>query len=141
MNPESLSAPFTFKLQTAPVSSEHCIHVVRTCGTDSSPLVELQVPWRDDDYDDDGSVEKMMKLKTSLHQSLKLCRVKSRVFFVCVCVCMETLCVKVSQFRKRLTDFLQPHSMSFMFYYVVVMILFFYLWQLFYSTTLSCIEN
>lgn len=86
MNPESLSAPFTFKLQTAPVSSEHCIHVVRTCGTDSSPLVELQVPWRDDDDDDDGSVEKMMKLKTSLHQSLKLCRVKSRFFFVCVCV-------------------------------------------------------
>lgn len=82
MNPESLSAPFTFELQTAPVSSEHCIQVVRTCGTDSSPLVELLVPWcDDDDDDDDSSVQKMMKLKTSLHQSLKLCRVKSRVFF------------------------------------------------------------
>lgn len=84
MNPESLCAPFTFKLQTASASSEHCIRVVRTCGTDSSPLVELLVPWCDDD-DDDSSVEKTMKLKPVCTSHLN-CRVKSRGLFLFFCV-------------------------------------------------------
>lgn len=101
MNPESLFHTFHSRRQWTLYTSG------QNTWNRQQPTLLVNCWFRDDD---DGSVEKMMKLKPVCTSHLKLCRVKSRglVFFLCV----YGNIVRESQSVETETDWLSTASFS-----------------------------